>query len=392
MDVLYISVLASEARINYEYKQNGKNPGFAVQKFSRLLVKGMVANGARVFALSNHKCLRGMPSKEEEEDGVCYKYIPYINSPFIKHLCLIFYTFFYVLLWGMRDKKDKIIICDILSISTCIGALLASKLCKLRNVAVVTDIFSLMSQKNSKNQSFIVRFASYLNALYSSSFDKYILLTEQMNELVNPNSRPSMVMEGLCDSSILSEESEPKAKDFPRIVLYAGGIHEIYGLKMLAEGFIKANIKDTVLVYYGSGPYVEEYKMLCEQHRNLIYKGVVSNDVVVEAELKATLLVNPRFSSEEFTKFSFPSKNMEYMASGTPLLTTNLPGMPSEYHRYVFLFKEETIDGYAEALQYALSFSEQELQQYGNEAKLFVMKNKNNIVQGKRVLDFIFND
>ena len=34
MDVLYISVLASEARINYEYKQNGKNPGFAVQKLS----------------------------------------------------------------------------------------------------------------------------------------------------------------------------------------------------------------------------------------------------------------------------------------------------------------------------------------------------------------------
>ena len=55
----------------------------------------------------------------------------------------------------------------------------------------------------------------------------------------------------------------------------------------------------------------------------------------VAEELKATLLVNPRPTTEEFTIYSFPSKNMEYMASGTPLLTTKLPGMPEEYHQYV---------------------------------------------------------
>lgn len=49
-------------------------------------------------------------------------------------------------------------------------------------------------------------------------------------------------------------------------------------------------------------------------------------------------------------KYSFPSKTMEYMSTGTPVLTTVLPGMPKEYHPYVYLLEEETADAIAEKL------------------------------------------
>ena len=394
MKILYISALASEARVNDEFRRTGKNPGFAVQKFSRLLVKGMIANGADVLTLSKHinggSNKRFMSSINETEESIKYKYIPFVNLPIIKSVCIFFYSLFYTTFWSFGTRHEKAIVCDVLSISTSIGALIAAKMSRVTSVAVVTDVFSLMARKNSRYQSFKVRLASKMNALYSRSFDKYILLTEQMNELVNPNGRPHMVMEALCDSSIIKKTCKQVVKAHPRIVLYAGGIHEIYGLKMLAEGFIKADVSDSVLVYYGSGPYVEEYKRLCEKHTNLEYRGVVPNDEVVEAELGASLLVNPRFSTEEFTKFSFPSKNMEYMASGTPLLTTNLPGMPDEYHPFVFLFEEETLEGYADAIQRVLSFSESELNHLGQKARQFVLTNKNNIVQAERVLKFLF--
>ena len=81
------------------------------------------------------------------------------------------------------------------------------------------------------------------------------------------------------------------------------------------------------------------FKKLAQQYPAVKYKGVAPNAVIVEEELKATLLVNPRPTGEEYTKYSFPSKNMEYMASGTPVLTTCLPGMPAEYNEYVYLLK-----------------------------------------------------
>mgnify|MGYP002520894761 FL=1 len=153
--------------------------------------------------------------------------------------------------------------------------------------------------------------------------------------------------------------------------------------------FLKANVPDAILIYFGEGSYVEEYKALCEEHPNLEYRGVVPNEEIMREEQMATLLVNPRFTTEEFTKYSFPSKNMEYMASGTPLLTTKLPGMPKEYYPYVFLFEEETIDGYADAISEALALSESELSTLGESAKQFVLQHKNNIEQARRISNFI---
>ena len=46
---------------------------------------------------------------------------------------------------------------------------------------------------------------------------------------------------------------------------------------------------------------------------------------------------------------------MEYMASGTPLLTTKLPGMPEDYYPHVYFFEEESVQGYADALKKVLS-------------------------------------
>jgi len=388
--ILYISALASETKVNEEHKRTGRNPGFAVQKFSRLLVKGMQANGADILALSNPPYdgkQRYVPSVNETEVGVTYKYVPYLNFSLLKYFCLFIYTFFYVLFWGFGNRREKTIVCDVLAISVCMGALFASKFNGIQSVAVVTDLYSLMI--NVDKRSFWVKMAGILNAWYISSFNKFILLTEQMNEVVNPKGRPHMVMEALCDSSLVHENKESVEKEHPRTVIYAGGINEIYGLKMLAEGFLKADVEDAKLVYYGQGPYVEEFKKLCEKHSNLEYRGVTSNEVVVADELKATLLVNPRFTTEKLTRYSFPSKNMEYMASGTPLLTTNLPGMPNEYHNYVFLFREETVDGYADAIRRVLTYSDWELQDFGRKASQFVLQNKNNVQQGLRVLNFI---
>lgn len=388
--ILYISALASESRINEEYRRTGKNPGFAVQKFSRLLVKGMLENGAKVLALSSHSCVSGKKyasSVKEMEDGVLYKYVPYLNLPLLKHICLFLYTFLFTLFWGLGNRKNKAIVCDVLAISVCMGAIFASKINRVVSVAVVTDLYGLM--QNIDKRSFLVCIAGKVNAWYSSLFNKYILLTEQMNEVVNPKGCPHLIMEALCDYSLEMENKVKVEKEYPRTVIYAGGISEVYGLKMLAEGFLKANVENAKLVYYGQGPYVDEYKELCEKYPNLEYRGIVTNEIIVEEERRASLLVNPRFTTEEFTKYSFPSKNMEYMASGTPLLTTNLPGMPKEYLSYVFLFQEETVDGYAEAIRKTLSHSELELREFGNKASQFVLSKKNNVQQGLRVLNFI---
>ena len=80
---------------------------------------------------------------------------------------------------------------------------------------------------------------------------------------------------------------------------------------------------------------------------------------------------------------------MEYMASGTPVLTTVLPGMPKEYHPYVYLLEEETADGIAERLTEVLSNSDEALFQKGKEARSFVLEQKNNVIQARKILEML---
>ena len=117
--------------------------------------------------------------------------------------------------------------------------------------------------------------------------------------------------------------------------------------------------------------------------------GCVRNSEIVEMQRKATLLINPRPSDEEFCKYSFPSKTIEYMASGTPVLMTRLPGVPAEYFEYVYIINDETVEGVCDALRRVLAQPEDELTRFGLAAREFVAENKGCATQCERIIDFL---
>ena len=74
------------------------------------------------------------------------------------------------------------------------------------------------------------------------------------------------------------------------------------------------------------------------------------------------------------------------MLSGTPVVMTRLPGLPQEYYKYLFLFEEETVDGYAQTLKVLLEMDPSELQRRGMAAQRFVLDNKNKEIQAKKIV------
>ena len=171
--------------------------------------------------------------------------------------------------------------------------------------------------------------------------------------------------------------------------MYAGAISEKYGLRNLIDGFRMADIPNVRLDLYGPCDFEEELVQLAKEDDRVFYGGLLLNSEIVEREQAATLLINPRPTTEEFVKYSFPSKNMEYMVSGTPVMTTVLPGMPKEYYPHVYLLEDESASGIAECLKQVLSHTDEELFQKGQAARKFVLETRNNVVQAKKILDML---
>lgn len=380
MRIVYAVTTCSDRVYKQLFEHVKVKPAFQSQKYHRLLIEGLAAH-TQVDVVANPPVNRSVLKENfvrlpgETEGGAKYHYIPAIRNPILKAVCVGFGTFFKTFALA---KGESAVIVDGLNRVTSLAALLAAKLKGKPCISIVTDLPDMLS-----GSGFSKRLANFI----IGSCSGYVFLTEAMNGYLNKKNKPYVILEGHSDIAMKDKFPSLDKKQQPRICLYAGGVSRQYGLANLVEGFRMADIPNAVLHIYGPGDYVKELEQIAAEDDRIFYGGMLLNTQIVDKELEATLLVNPRPTHEEFVKYSFPSKTMEYMASGTPVLTTVLPGMPKEYHDYVFLMEEETTEGAAKALTSVLSNTDEALLQKGMEAREFILNEKNNVIQAKKLLD-----
>lgn len=402
MNFLYISTLCSKTKFKEIFEKSEVRPQQQAQKFHRLLSEGLCEYAKSMCYLSRPPINKttnkniNLVGIEKVSKNQEFHYLKVANNLLARHINLFFSVLLNTFKWNFKFKKEeKVVICDILNLSISISALIASKLRRVKSVAVITDLPNYMGNSKRKRSAAYRLYTNLYRGLcnyFLKRYDYYVILTEQMNELVNPKNKPYVVIEGMVDVKMDSIPNNLRDKYEEKVIIYAGALHEKYGIKLLIEAFIELKDKDARLWLFGDGDLVNEINTFQEKDSRIKYFGVVPNELVVRKQLKATLLVNPRPSIEEFTKYSFPSKNMEYMASGTPVLTTPLQGMPKEYNDYVYLFEDETVDGMVKTLTTILSKDKLELHDKGIRAKEFVLKEKNNVVQAEKILKMILKD
>lgn len=404
MKILYVSSIPSSDEFTYMKTMLRPNidrarygmyeSGF---KFHHLILDGMASNEKNsIYSLVgrpiSHSSYKGLFWKNKKciENNVIYEHIGLLNIPVLKNIFVCLSYFFKTLKWIKKNKnEDKCIIIDAAYVTVLPFINLATKIRKCKKISIVCDIYEYMADVNDarENKSKFHKFYSKLMKKQYKEIDGFVFLTEAMNEVLNYGNKPYIVMEGLVDVNMKTSENNLKNKCKKNVVMYAGALREKYGLKNLVEGFMKYKDKMAELWIYGAGDYTPVIEECSLKDKRIKYFGIVPNSLVVEKELEASVLINPRPSNLEFTKYSFPSKNMEYMVSGTPIITAKLPGLPLEYLDYVYIFEDESSDGIAKILKDVFGNSREVLNKKGLMAKDFVLSYKNNIVQSQRILD-----
>ena len=386
MHIIYSVATCSSKVYEQLFSQAKTKPAYQSQKYHRLLIEGLAAH-TRVDVVAAPPVNRSCMEKEwirlsdHEEGGARYHHILAVRNPYLKGLVMGFGTFFRTLCLA---KKDSVVIVDCLNRVVSASALLAARLRGIRCVGIVMDLPDMFTNGRKL-------YTAWGNWVISKCTD-YIVLTEHMNQYINKTGKPYVVLEGQADIAMCQREPSMQIKQKPRVVLYAGGVSRQYGAEIMTEGFRKANIPDAQLHVYGPGDYVEELQKISETDDRVFYGGMLLSSQIEEKEQQATLLINPRPTHEEFVKYSFPSKTMEYMASGTPALTTRIPGIPKDYEPHLYFIDEETIDGVARALQAVFAHTEEELFAKGLAAREFILKTRNNVIQAEKILDMLRSD
>lgn len=143
------------------------------------------------------------------------------------------------------------------------------------------------------------------------------------------------------------------------------------------------------LVICGLGELNSLVENATKQDSRIIYKGVLPHEEAVLLQQNATALINPRQPSATLTKYSFPSKTIEYLLSGTPMIGYHLEGIPDEYYEYFFTPSDLTIEALTDTINKVFSMSNIDLYYKAKNAQQFIIENKTAVTQVKKMLTYL---
>lgn len=400
--ILYIAPINSLREFEAMKKKYKDSQSASTIVFQDALLQGFNANGAVldivalpiVSAFPKVKLIH-IPGKNDKlESGYTAKWVPSINLPVFKQKDRENRIRRIVRKWiqDHPDEKKTILVYSVYApafralqkIGTEYG---------VEKVAIITDLpqFMYSYEQSGGIKKRIQDYYSKKTESLQNGMDKYIYLTDAMHRIVAPD-KPYIVMEGIAGHDLIAKEKTANAKSEGFIIMYAGALNLSFGIGNLLEAFHKLPYSDVRLWLFGNGDAVSLIKDKAEKDSRICFFGSVSRAEILQREIQADLLVNVRDPREEFTKYSFASKNIEYMASGTPYLTTRLEGIPEEYYEYVLTIEDNSADSIAEGINKAYMMNPEARMQLGKRAKKYVLENKNSTIQAERIMEFILSE
>lgn len=257
----------------------------------------------------------------------------------------------------------------------------------IKIILIVPDLPEYMGGKNSFLHNKIREYNIQIqNELYKE-VDAYVLLSKYMTERLPIDHKPFTIVEGIFNN--FSDQTHSQKESSTKVIFYSGTLAKRYGIMTLVEAVHAIPDTNIKLIICGDGDSKQEILNFSNKDHRIIYKGQLPRHEVLKLQKQATLLVNPRTPEGEFTKYSFPSKTMEYLASGIPTLLYKLPGIPEEYFQYCFTVTELGSKSLSSKIIEILSWNSKDLELIGKKAQTFIFEKKNPIEQSKKIVSLI---
>ena len=254
-------------------------------------------------------------------------------------------------------------------------------------VQVIADIPEFAENDNSHGIKAILRKSRVkkLNEL-NSIVDGYVLLTEHMAQKMCIR-KPYVVVEGICSYRQTSERIQKSDETIK--VLYSGSLNIKYGIKTLLDAFSAIKDDRFRLIICGLGNAESLVNSCAKNDKRIKYLGKLKHEEVLHLQQECDILINPRQNLEEFCKYSFPSKIMEFLSSGTITIAYRLDGIPQEYYHHFISPNDNSSLSLSKTIVTVGSLPKEERQKRGLSAQRFVLEQKNPVKQVGRIARLI---
>ncbi|RLI52158.1 MAG: hypothetical protein DRP09_18460, partial [Candidatus Thorarchaeota archaeon] len=159
-----------------------------------------------------------------------------------------------------------------------------------------------------------------------------------------------------------------------KVIMYVGTISELHGSMVLIKAIriINKKAKNTVFVIVGEGNLKPKIKQYIKRYQldNVILEGKVPQQEVPKYYALADILVIPHVRRID-SELDFPTKLLEYLASGKPVVASNLKAIADVVGDNAILVEPDNPQALAEGILQLLN-NEKLAEKMGEEGKRLV--------------------
>lgn len=386
------------------YSKTDKNSQMAAWKLESRYIQGLTESGCSVtsiasFAAStypvNSRILFRFSSDTVSHERTIYS-VPFVNFPGVKLLSRLLSTLVLVVAYGFQKRNESFTLVIYSLHQPFVLAGLVAKLFFRCKLYVIVPDMPLLMRTGSHSSVFVRWFKRLDNKLlrWGSNFiDGASFICSAMQPQFQVLAKKSVVIDGIVElpTTTGAERQIGKSKFSEKvIVLYTGQLVESYGVKLLLGAAFYLP-KEFEVWIAGTGELAGEVAKAAATNGQLRYLGLLSTSELASIYACTSLLINPRLLDEDFVKFSFPSKLLEYLMSGIPVLTSRLPSIQTDLIPYFSFIDDLTAQGVASAIQSTCLNEYARSLEIACSAREYVSKTRSPKNQARKLLSLINN-
>jgi len=134
------------------------------------------------------------------------------------------------------------------------------------------------------------------------------------------------------------------------VVLYAGSLNDMAGVPFLLKAFERIDHPRFRLWITGAGELEGVVREAAALDTRIRYFGMLPRADLLARYAAADVLVNPNSTTLLTARYVFPSKLLEYLASGRPVITTATPEIAAGYGALCTVLDREEPQALADAI------------------------------------------
>ena len=135
-----------------------------------------------------------------------------------------------------------------------------------------------------------------------------------------------------------------------KIFVFAGTINSENGVTLLVEFLRECDKFNFEIHFYGDGEGSSIIRELSMIDDRVVFFGRISDSALQKKLIEADFLINLRDPEGISANYSFPSKLIKFMATGTPVISNRFPGLDSCYVSFIHLVDDYSVKALAKVM------------------------------------------